>query len=153
MTSRIGSAAVFLLAAAALAHAQGLVPAVETKALIDLDRSVMKACQVKDRDALEQLLAPDFVGTSLFEGSELLHFTRQQFLGLNQRIEAWYFHESDVRLFGDTAIVASRVAMKSKLASGGDRSGEFLIVDAWRRLGSTWQLAARYSQRAEPAPR
>jgi ketosteroid isomerase-like protein len=145
--------AALLLLAAGTAGAQGLVSSVEARQLIDLDRQVWKAMQTKDRAALDQLLAPDFGLTALVEGYSLLKKTRADAMGLKQDIRAWYFHESDVRLLGDTALVASRVAMESKLADGADRSGEFLVVDAWRRSGSSWRLAARYSSRAEPAPK
>jgi ketosteroid isomerase-like protein len=154
--ARLWPVLLVLAACAALsgpARAQGLMTAIETKELIDLDRQFMKACQVKDRAAMERTLAPDFTVMRVIEGRELLKGGRDDFLASPQQIRSWFFHESDVRLFGEVAIVASRVSISSSQGDGNDRSGELMIVDAWRRLGSTWQLAARYSQRAEPAPK
>jgi len=45
----------------------------------------------------------------------------------------------------------SRVrGLESRMPDGTERSGDFFIVDLWRKTGNSWQLAARFSSPAEP---
>jgi hypothetical protein len=49
------------------------------------------------------------------------------------------------RKLADDLAVVSLLLIQKATFDGRDRSGDFYLVDIWRRRGDRWQLIARYS--------
>lgn len=58
------------------------------------------------------------------------------------------FHEqyhSARRLSDNLAVVSLLLTQKATTPGGHDRSGDFYLVDVWKKTGDNWQIIARYS--------
>jgi hypothetical protein len=63
----------------------------------------------------------------------------------NYKIESFEErHHAARRLSDDLAVVSLLLTQKATFA-GRDRSGDFYLVDIWKKSGDRWQLIARYS--------
>ena len=111
-----------------------------------VEREWLRIVQEGDVEAAEGFLAPDFVLTSI--GGVAPNATREEWLDMLPKIETRAFHgeEFEAREWGDTAIVRLKVYWD---ASIGDRdlSGEYAIVDVFRRVDGVWKASWRISQK------
>ena len=58
------------------------------------------------------------------------------------------FHEqyhATRRLSDNLAVVSLLLTQKATTPDGRDRSGDFYLVDIWKKTGDNWQIIARYS--------
>jgi hypothetical protein len=58
------------------------------------------------------------------------------------------FHEqyhATRRLTDNLAVVSLLLTQKATNSAGRDRSGDFYLVDVWKKTGDNWQIIARYS--------
>lgn len=109
----------------------------------------MQAWKDRDRATLERLLAEDFV--LVLSASTERSVGRARWLEMalgGYTCESFEYKSQNVRLLGDTAIVASVYTQKASVA-GQDRSGDFFLTDVWQRRGGRWQVVARYSSKPE----
>jgi hypothetical protein len=53
-------------------------------------------------------------------------------------------HQAARKLSNDLAVVSLLLSQEATFA-GRDRSGDFYVVDIWRKTGGNWQIIARYS--------
>jgi hypothetical protein len=53
-------------------------------------------------------------------------------------------HHAARKLTNDLAVVSLLLSQKATFA-GRDRSGDFYVVDIWRKTAADWQIIARYS--------
>ncbi|HEX9421716.1 MAG TPA: nuclear transport factor 2 family protein [Pyrinomonadaceae bacterium] len=109
----------------------------------------MQAWKERDRATLERLLAEDFV--LVLSASTQRPVSRARWLEMalsGYTCESFEYMSQNVRLLGDTAIVASVYTQKASVA-GQDRSGEFFLTDVWQQRGGRWQVVARYSSKPE----
>ena len=115
----------------------------DERTLIDLQIDWMAAWQRLDYDRLEELLAPEFTLTSA--RSDWL-VDRAEWLRLLDQVRNESFEYSDflVRVFGDAAVVKSRL---SQVARVGDQpwNETFMLTDVWVRRDGRWQVVARHS--------
>ena len=115
----------------------------DERALIDLQNEWMAAVQRLDYGRLEEILAPEFTLTSA-RTDELVD--RSVWLRLLDQVRSESFEYSDfrVQLFGDAAVVKSRL---SQVATVGGKSwnATFMLTDVWIRRGGRWQVVARHS--------
>jgi len=110
----------------------------------------MKAWLDQDLAALDAFLAPDF--TLIIGNAPVALVPRADWLAMVPRYLCTRFAYQDVQCRGlDDLVVMSAIAEQQASVDGVDRSGRFFVTDAWRRVGDGWQVAARYSTRAEPA--
>ncbi len=102
----------------------------------------MEAVQRKDIEALQRVLAPEYIYTAT--GPD--RWSRQAWLDTVAiyDIHRFDFADVDVRVYGDTAVVLSRYQQEGSV-SGAPRSGEFLITDVWVRRDGSWQVVTRSS--------
>lgn len=49
------------------------------------------------------------------------------------------------RKLSDNLMIVSLLHTQKATYSGGDRSGDFYLVDVWKKTGGDWQIIARYS--------
>ncbi len=109
----------------------------------------MQAWKDRDRATLERLLAEDFVlvlSASTERPVDRAHWLEMALGGYT--CESFEYKSQNVRLLGDTAIVASVYTQKASVA-GQDRSGDFFLTDVWQQRGGRWQVVARYSSKPE----
>lgn len=111
----------------------------------------MRAWVDQDLAALDGFLAPDF--TLVIGNAPGACVSRAEWLAMVPRYVCTRFAYHDVQLRAlDDLVVMSAIAEQQASVDETDRSGRFFVTDAWRRTGGGWQVASRYSTRAEPAP-
>ena len=102
--------------------------------------------------ALESFLAPEYA--LIVSAQPTRPIGRADWLTSAGRYVIHEFRQRDVvaRRIGDT-VVASLVHWQraSVGAAGVDRSGEFFLVDVWRKIDGRWKVASRYSGKVEEA--
>jgi len=111
----------------------------------------MQAWRERDRETLEQLLAPDFALVVSARPSQSVARAAWLPAALNgYSCDAFEYRDMQVRDFGDFVVVSS-IGVQRATAFGVDRSGEFFLTDLWRlRTDGIWQVFARYSSHPEP---
>jgi hypothetical protein len=110
----------------------------------------MRAWVDQDVAALDAFLAPDF--TLVIGNAPAALVPRDDWLAMIPRYVCTRFAYHDVQCRAlDDLVLMSAIAEQRASVDGVDRSGRFFVSDTWRRAGSGWQVAARYSTRAEPA--
>ena len=111
----------------------------------------MQAWRERDRETLEQLLAPDFALVVSARPSQSVARAAWLPAALSgYSCDAFEYRDMQMRDFGDFVVVSS-IGVQRATAFGVDRSGEFFLTDLWRpRTDGTWQVFARYSSHPEP---
>ncbi len=109
-----------------------------------LERDWMGACQRKDRNALEDILAPEFIVRA---SSDPEHPVGRadwiQDALTNHQITSYGFRAMTIRAFLGVAIV-SFVQSEQATMSGTKSNTDSLIVDIWEANHGKWQPAARF---------
>jgi ketosteroid isomerase-like protein len=111
--------------------------------LIELQNDWMEAWRRDDRARLEELLAPEFTLTSA-RSDQIVD--RAAWLRLLDQVNAESFEYSDflVQVFGDAAVVKSRLTQVASVA-GQPWNETFMLTDVWVRRDGRWQVVARHS--------
>src|SRR6516165_2179973 len=111
-----------------------------TDQILELGRHWANAERAGDADALEQLLADDF----LLVGPLGFMLDKTQYLGsrrtgdLTHESLAW--EDVRVRVYGDAAVAVGNQAQRSSY-QGRDASGQFRVTQVAIRRGERWILA------------
>ncbi len=108
----------------------------------DIQQRWMEAGILKDEPVLETILADEFVLIS----ARLGFVDRNGWLAMGQDydLEEFEYLESDINVYGRTAISNSRYWQKATV-SGKDLSVEFYLTDVWVKQGERWQVVTRHS--------
>ena len=61
------------------------------------------------------------------------------------KTESFNQHHYSARKLTDNLAVMSLLHTQKATYSGSDRSGDFYLVDVWKKTGDNWQIIARYS--------
>ena len=112
--------------------------------LRDLENDWMLANINDDKEALERILADDWIGPSA-DGSLQ---SKADYLRTNRpdtRIEKWDFDDLELNLIGDRATLSGKV--KFDIADGDDRKFEFLDKFVWR--DGRWQATGSEMKRRD----
>ena len=114
----------------------------------DLEIQLVTAAQKSDKARLEQMLADDFEQWSPEPPGDPI--PREDWMA-GYHPASFSLSQVAVRAFGDTEI-ASFVLHQKGAFTDKDASGDFFVVDVWRREGNTSRLASRYTSRlAKPS--
>lgn len=109
-----------------------------------LERDWMEAVQKKDRNVLEETLAPEFiVRTSLDPEHPVLRAEWIQNALTNHEVRSYRLHDMAIRAFLGVAIV-SFVNSERAVVDGRERNLDSFVVDVWETNHGKWQPAARY---------
>jgi Domain of unknown function (DUF4440) len=116
-----------------------------------LETQLLRAIHKKDQAALNGLLADDFFiempGAEAIAGEDWV----AQVMGKDFSLKLFVIREMSVADLGDSAVVKfgriQQAAFKNK-----DQSGEFFVVDVWKRSGDSWKLSNRYVSKVGPVP-
>lgn len=108
----------------------------------EMQQRWMEAASRKDEPVLEAILADEYVLIS----ARLGFVDRNGWLamGPDYDIEEFEYLESDINVYGDTAISNSRYWQKATI-NGKDLSVEFYLTDVWVKRGESWQVVTRHS--------
>jgi len=153
------TAPVLAAAAASLALASGALvqPGQANRAEEEVRRaeSVRRhAILNNDTAALDRLLA-DSLLTTLDSGEVK---TKADEVAINRagsrKIESWEASDVSIRMYGDTAVVTGRAAVRDSLQGEGAREFTFRFTHVWVKLDGRLQLVARHiSGRSVPRSR
>ena len=118
----------------------------------------MEAVKRCDAAYLDRTLGENFVLTTGRPDAEIR--SRQEWLDVtreNYRIESFEFEWMRVEVYRDAAVVRSRYSQRATMG-GLDRTGSYLMTDAWIRRESAWLLVTRHasplsSRGSPPRPR
>ncbi len=115
----------------------------DEQTLIDLQNEWMEAWQRQDRERLGEILAPEFTLTSA-RSDRLVD--RSGWLALLDQVRNESFEYSDfvVNVFGDAAVVKSRLAQVATVG-GVPWNASFMLTDVWIRRDGRWQVVTRHS--------
>ena|SRR5947209_14348723 len=107
-----------------------------------LEKQLLAGIQKKDQAALKGLLADDF---EIWMPNGDAIATEDWLPGVLGKfnLKSFRISQMSVRDFGDTAIVKFMRSQKADF-QGKDESGEYFVVDVWRKAGDSWQLSDRY---------
>ena len=114
----------------------------------DLESQLATAAQKADTARLQQLLTDDFEQWSPEPPGDPV--PREDWIAAYHPTSA-STHQMAVRSFGDIEIASFVLHQKATFADK-DASGEFFVVDVWRREGNTSRLASRYISRTPKTP-
>jgi ketosteroid isomerase-like protein len=142
-----------VLAAAMLAAAQEpvqprLTPRVSTATrqvtvFTALEKQLLEAVQKKDQSGLSSLLADDFTIESPNADPIAGEDWVPQVMAANYKLKSFIIRQMSVADLGDAAVVKFD-RIQQATSKGKDVSGEFFVVDLWRKDGDSWKLSNRY---------
>ncbi len=117
-----------------------------------LEQQIVLAIQKKAPAALSSLLADDFAieepNADPIAGQDWV----QQVTGKDYALKSLIIRNMSVADLGDAAVVKYERIQQATF-QGKASSGEFFVVDLWRKDGDSWKLANRYVARvAGPLP-
>jgi ketosteroid isomerase-like protein len=107
-----------------------------------------------DTAALDRLMANSYMAT--LDAGDVK--TKADEIALDRegsrKIESWEASDVVIRLYGNTAVVTGRAAVKDSLRDEGMRDFTFRFTHVWIKLDGRWQLVARHiSGRSVPRSR
>jgi len=121
-----------------------------TEMLRQLEQKLGEAAMHRDTKAVEHLVGPDYA-LRMGDAPEqsvpraLWMESLQPQSPHPYKLESLEEHYHAARkLTDDLAIVTMLITQKATFV-GRDRSGDFYIVDVWKKTGDNWQMIARYS--------
>jgi len=119
-----------------------------TDTLRQLEREWNDAIKARDGARASSFMADDYFLAVGRPGAPLGVFPKQQWLAVLTQylIQDFTFGEMVVHAYGDTATVAYPYHQKPT-SHGDDLTGDYVILDVWRKDGASWKVAARYSTR------
>src|SRR5690349_21043508 len=123
-------------------------PASDSRSFMELftklERDWVLAVQHKDKEALDNVLAPEFI---LRRSSDPEHpIARDNWIreALNNwNVRSFSHRGMAIRAFASEALV-SFVESQQATINGRESSGDYFIVDLWVINHGNWQVAARY---------
>jgi hypothetical protein len=99
----------------------------------------------QDTETMARLIGPEFTQRVSDAPERSLPRSLWGQAGSDYKIESYEErHHAARRLSDDLAVVSLLLTQKATF-TGRDRSGDFYLVDIWKKRGDRWQLIARYS--------
>lgn len=114
------------------------------------ERDMLQAVQKKDKAALEAMIADDC--QIAFPKSDPLDCRDwvDSLLAKDFILKSFAIRNVSVADLGD-AVLVNFDRVQQATNAGKDLSGQFFVVDLWRKSGDSWKLANRYVSKAESA--
>ena len=116
-----------------------------------LETQLLQAVQKKDHAALGVLLGDDFEiampGADPLPGDDW----EDSVMAKDFILKSFVIRQMSVADLGDAAIVKFDRLQQATL-KGENQSGEFFVVDLWKKSGDTWKLANRYVAQVRTRP-
>ena len=99
----------------------------------------------RDTAGMARLVAPEFTQRVSDAPERSLPRSLWGQPGSSYRMESFEERYHAARRLADDLAVVSFVLTQTATSAGRDRSGDFYVVDIWKKRGDQWQLIARYS--------
>lgn len=115
-----------------------------------LEKQMLQAVQNKDRAALEKMMEDDcFISIPKADPLDCADWI-DSVVTKDFALKSFAVRHVSVTDLGDSALVNYE---REQQATHGAKnlSGEFFVLDLWRRHGESWKLASRYVSKTEPA--
>jgi hypothetical protein len=116
-----------------------------------LEKQMLQAVQKKDRAALEAMLTDEFEiampGADSLAGPDWV----DSVMAKDFSLKSYVIRQMSVADLGDAAVVKfDRIQQATH--KGRSESGEFFVVDLWKKSGDSWKLANRYVAKVGAIP-
>jgi hypothetical protein len=109
-----------------------------------LERDWMNAAQKKDREALDELLAPEFMMRTAADPEHPVSRAEWiQDMLTNHDVQSYSFRDVTIRAFLGVTVV-SFIESQQAMIKGKESSGDWLVVDIWETNHGKWQPAVRF---------
>lgn len=116
-----------------------------------LEKQMLQAVQKKDKAGLQAMVGDDFEiampNADPLSGDDWL----DSVVAKTFTLRSFSIRQVSVADLGDAAVVKF-VREQHATYRGKDESGEFFVVDLWKKSGDGWKLANRYVARVGAAP-
>lgn len=116
-----------------------------------LEKQLLQAVQKKDKPALEAMLVEDFEiampDADPLAGDDWL----DSVMANDFKLKSFVVRQMSVADLGDSAVVKFDRIQKATYKDKDD-SGEFFVVDLWKKNGDSWKLANRYVSKVSATP-
>jgi hypothetical protein len=116
-----------------------------------LESQLLQAVQKKDQAALEGMLGDDFEidmpDADPLPGEDWV----DSVMAKDFSLQSFFIREMSVVEQGDSAVVKYQRVQQASW-KGMNESGEFFVVDLWKKNGDTWKLANRYVAKVRSLP-
>jgi len=107
-----------------------------------LEMQLLQAVQKKDQAAVQALVSDDFTlsmpNADPLAGDEWM----EQVMGKDYRLKSFEVRQFSVTDLGDSAVVVFDRSQQATYKGKPD-SGNFFVVDLWRKSGDSWKLVNR----------
>ena len=117
----------------------------------ELETQLLQAVQKKDQAALEGMLGEDFEiampDADPLAGEDWVDAVMAKDFSL----KSFFIRQMSVADQGDSAVVKYQRVQQASW-KGMNESGEFFVVDLWKKNGDVWQLANRYVAKVRALP-
>jgi ketosteroid isomerase-like protein len=117
----------------------------------DLERQLLLAVQKKDEKALDALLADDCSIEMPDADSLSGEDWTASVLDKSFALKSFQVRQVSAIEQGDVVVVKFDRVQQATL-EGKDASGEFFVVDLWKKAGGSWKLSNRYVAKVGPVP-
>lgn len=116
-----------------------------------LESQLLQAVQRKDQAALEEMLGDDFEiampDADPLAGEDWVDAV----IAKDFSLKSFFIRQMSVADQGDSAVVKYQRVQQASW-KGVNESGEFFVVDLWKKNGDVWQLANRYVAKVRALP-
>ncbi len=116
-----------------------------------LEKQVLQAVEKKDKAALEAMLTDEFQiempNADPLAGEDWV----DSVMAKDFSLKAFVIRQMSVADLGDYAVVKFD-RIQQAIYKGKNDSGEFFVVDLWKKSGDSWQLANRYVAKVGAIP-
>ena len=115
------------------------------------EKQMLQAVQRKDKAALEAMLADDFEiampNADPLAGEDWVDSVMTK----DYTLKSFVVRQMSVADLGESAVVKYDRIQQATLKGKSD-SGEFFVVDLWKKIGDSWKLANRYVAKVSTVP-
>lgn len=116
-----------------------------------LEKQLLQAVQKKDRSSLAAMLGEDFEidmpDADPLAGDDWV----DSVINRGFTLKSFIIRQVSVADLGDAAVVKYGRIQQATFKDRND-SGEFFVVDLWKKTGDSWKLANRYVAKVGPVP-
>lgn len=116
-----------------------------------LEKQLLQAVQRKDKAALQAMLADDFEiampNADPLPGEDWV----DSVMASDFILKSFVVRQMSVADLGESAVVKFD-RIQQAVSKGNNASGEFFVVDLWKKTGESWKLANRYVAKVGAVP-
>jgi ketosteroid isomerase-like protein len=116
-----------------------------------LEKQMLQAVQKKDKAGLEALLADDFEIAMPNSDPLAGEDWEDAVLAGDFNLKSFVVRQLSVADMGDAAVVKFDRIQQATF-KGRNESGEFFVVDLWKKSGDSWKLVNRYVSKVSTIP-